>query len=1146
MHSFLSTHAFEKPEKFLESAWLGHAPFAFHLVANLKPRMIVELGTHNGFSYFCFCQTIRKNNLGTKAYAVDTWQGDEHAGFYGEDVFSKVLELNTPYESFSSLMRMTFSEAVQYFPDGEIDLLHIDGRHLYEDVKRDFEEWAPKLSPNAVVLFHDTNVREREFGVWRFFRELGEKYPAFEFYHQHGLGIIAMGEVPECLKPFFEASRNEAELARSIYASLGSSVVTLSNEENRRVVVERNLEEQKREKASIVSQLGQANMSVAEAERRLDEKHRILDAKAEAIEFTEQKIQTLEERLSDLFIAKAQLLDELEHHKAGEVDLSQRLQVSNDRLARLETDLTFVTGRLQRARRRPFTLFRDLFLYWLLKFLAKLSPPLSKRRTARFAKSAAKRNPKRDPLGTSASVAGPPVTVSAYTNGFVSPQPQRECVLVISHEATRTGAPILSLNIINELSKTYDVISVTLLGGPLDKEFKKSAFANIELDRNSMSNAEIANRIFELAKAVKPSFAILNSVACYQTLDGLNRAEVPAISLVHEFASNLLVYPYFSEIVDKSDKVIFSTELTLSNFLELDHACRPLKVDILPQGLTKPPSNTIDAYTRKAEALAIERACGNDPDEIVIIGIGTIDYRKGPDVFIEVARKMREQAPSKTFRFVWVGDGLDIRGAVFPRFLVDQVKRSQLQAHFHFVPAMSDLDKLFELADALVICSRLDPLPNVGIDMLNAGKPMFCFDRTTGFSELLHAADFEACVAEYYDSNDLAAKLVASLPTKEVARKLGAEQQKKLMPLFDMGDYVRRLENIGKGLQAGKSQFQDDLNVIASSGLFRRDFYNLQDRKVPDRELIGEYIRVSKAGRRAIKALPGFHPFIFAKERDVVSTRDPLAQYIEEGCPSGPWKHDVIDEESAIDIDAAKTLKSALHIHAYYPEMLDNIIDRLNQNEILPDIFISTRAELEPAAVVATEKYRGATVSVRAFPNIGRDIGPLLTGFGSKLVNYDVVGHIHTKKSLHVESRDTIDKWNDFLMSNLLGSTKAGAMLDRIMSSLARKPETAIVYPDDPGIMSWCENMEIALSIAKRMGVDALPPYFNFPVGSMFFMRKNLFQRFVALDYGWKDYSREPLPIDGTELHALERLFGAVAHVEGLGTAVTNIRGLTR
>ena len=228
MTSFpLNNRMFIDPKRLMPSAWTGHIPFAGWLVDSLKPDTLVELGTYNGTSYLAFCQAVRESNLNTQCYAVDTWEGDVHAGLYEDSVYSQLSEYHdNNYSDFSRLMRTTFDEACICFENESIDLLHIDGLHTYEAVKHDFETWMPKLSKKAVVLFHDTNVYERNFGVWKYWAEISKLYPSFEFKHTHGLGVLLFGvDVSESLLEVTKlSSQNGCESIEQLFATLANQI----------------------------------------------------------------------------------------------------------------------------------------------------------------------------------------------------------------------------------------------------------------------------------------------------------------------------------------------------------------------------------------------------------------------------------------------------------------------------------------------------------------------------------------------------------------------------------------------------------------------------------------------------------------------------------------------------------------------------------------------------------------------------------------------------------------------------------------------------------------------------------------------------------------------------------------------------------
>ena len=210
------------------SAWSELIPVMYALFVLLRPRRFVELGVHNGMSFFAACQIVERLGLATECVAIDSWEGDEHAGFHDTSVFDgfrTYLGASYPRHQY---IQAYFAAARGCFEDGSIDLLHIDGLHTYEAVKDDFQTWLPCMSDVGVVIFHDINVFERGFGVWRLWEELKAKYPAFSFSHKHGLGIIFVGREPHVAADLLRAlagNRHYGTLAQAFFEAVGTLLI---------------------------------------------------------------------------------------------------------------------------------------------------------------------------------------------------------------------------------------------------------------------------------------------------------------------------------------------------------------------------------------------------------------------------------------------------------------------------------------------------------------------------------------------------------------------------------------------------------------------------------------------------------------------------------------------------------------------------------------------------------------------------------------------------------------------------------------------------------------------------------------------------------------------------------------------------------
>jgi hypothetical protein len=231
-------------------------------------------------------------------------------------------------------------------------------------------------------------------------------------------------------------------------------------------------------------------------------------------------------------------------------------------------------------------------------------------------------------------------------------------------------------------------------------------------------------------------------------------------------------------------------------------------------------------------------------------------------------------------------------------------------------------------------------------------------------------------------------------------------------------------------------------------------------------------------------------------------------------------------------LDALQGMRLAVHIHCYYFDQLQEILDRLKSVPVRFELFLSV-ASADTAYMcrqVLDELGWSATISV--VPNRGRDLGPLLVEYGQSLTAFDLVLHVHTKKSKHRDGDFGI-QWGQDLLDKLLFNRSYVA---RVLQAFAEDKRLGVLGPTPfeqiRPFMVWGSNQDIARELMKTAVGDAsaigpiCPP---FPAGGMFWFRPVALKPLFDLKLAYSDFPEEPISDDGTIAHAIERCLFLVA-----------------
>ena len=738
---------------------------------------------------------------------------------------------------------------------------------------------------------------------------------------------------------------------------------------------------------------------------------------------------------------------------------------------------------------------------------------------------------------------------------------EKPVVLMIFHEASRTGAPVLGWNLARLLARKATIVSLMMRGGELENDFVAVAGSSIgPLTWEDWHSADASRLARRIVKEFKPLYAIANSIETNIMVPALAAYGVPSVALVHEFAAYTRPLAKMRNVFDWATHVVFPSQIVAQSSYDAFPGLekRP-GLHIMAQGPNDAPraSGRVAVADHAGDELLASMRPKGDEKAFVVLGAGLVQIRKGVDLFVSAATAAKRLRPDIRFRFVWIGDGYDPeQDNNYSSYLAYQIAHSGLEDSFVILNAVPNLEGAYSTADAFFISSRLDPQPNVGIDAVTRGIPTVCFEGACGTAEILGAdSATRRLVAPHLDSYTAALILCDLAEDPDRTSALRAELARVGRAAFDMEAYAEQVDKWGRS--AAAALHNEDLATLADAAIVDPDMALPPgspplDELAPERQVLQLWSMMGLSADTTInprfrRSCAGFNPQVYAQVNPKecgVGQAHPLAHWVRAGRPMGPWSRDVFRPTNMIPPPSPKPLQRvALHAHFYYETLAGELARRLARNRTPCDLFLSTdtKAKAKHLKNVFT-KHRGS-VDVVIAPNRGRDIGPFFTALSGRIADggYDMIGHVHGKRSFGTDAAMG-EAWRHFLWENLVGGEYS--MLDLAAAVFASKPTVGLLMSEDPHLVGWNENREIAENLAVKMGISTpLPDFFDFPLGTMFWCRPDALRPLFRLSLGWEDYPSEPVPYDGTILHAIERLLPFVVKKAGYDVAGLRVPG---
>lgn len=238
--------------------------------------------------------------------------------------------------------------------------------------------------------------------------------------------------------------------------------------------------------------------------------------------------------------------------------------------------------------------------------------------------------------------------------------------------------------------------------------------------------------------------------------------------------------------------------------------------------------------------------------------------------------------------------------------------------------------------------------------------------------------------------------------------------------------------------------------------------------------------------------------------------------------------------ENGWDARLMESPRIAIQAHVFYPEVISDICSDLDNITFPYDLYVTTTADHKATYIRKyLEKHSNAqNFHIMVVENKGRDVYPFIQQMKPVITNYDYFCHIHSKKSLH---GDMGSIWKNYLYENLLGSKE---IVRQTLYLFEHLHDVGIIFAQNPPFISkfieWGSNKPFAEWLMRRMNFDdSLPEHILFPAGNMFWGRVAALKDVFEISYLDTDFPEEAGQIDGTIMHAIERIWIPVADKNG-------------